>query len=286
MPHGMLDPWFQQASHRRLKALRNRLWWALAERATVCRADGFLFTSQEECRLASLGFRDIPPIRGWVVGLGTDGPPPLHPSMRDAFREACPGMGERPFLLYLGRIVSKKGIDILMDAWGDLLRASQNPGGMPWLVIAGPGWETPYGRALLAKRSSDPLLTAGVLTAGLLAGDAKWGALMGCEAFVLTSHQENFGVTVAEALSCGRPVLVSRGVNIHATVTNTRSGLACQPEREDVRRMLSEWMALDGEARALMSVAAADTWRAHFMLPDTARRMVEAISAVPSDGHA
>lgn len=286
MPHGMLDPWFQLASHRRLKALRNRLWWFLVERATIRRADGLIFTSQEERRMASIGFRDLPPVRGWVVGLGTDGPPDSHPAMRDAFGEACPGVGERPFLLYLGRIDPKKGIDILMDAWGDLLHASRDPGGMPWLVIAGPGWDTPHGRALLARRSADPLLAAGVLTVGMLAGDAKWGALTGCEAFVLTSHQENFGVTVAEALSCGRPLLVSRGVNIHDTVTSTRSGLSCIPDRVDVCRMLSEWLAMDGDARARMSVAATDTWRTHFTLPGTARRIVEALSADPMEGHA
>ena len=286
MPHGMLDPWFQRAAHRRLKALRNRIWWAMVERATIRRADGLLFTTQEERRLASVGFRDLPSSREWVVGLGTDGPPEWQPSMRDAFREACPGVGEKPFLLYMGRIDPKKGIDILMDAWGDLLRASQDREGMPWLVIAGPGWETPYGRDLLAKRSGDPLLAAGVLTAGMLAGDAKWGALIACEAFVLISHQENFGVTVAEALSCGRPVLVSRGVNIHATVTDTRSGLTCLPERVDACRMLSDWMAMDGGARARMSVAATEAWHSHFTLRDTARRMVEAISADPTDAHA
>ncbi|NDC76515.1 MAG: glycosyltransferase [Chitinophagia bacterium] len=278
MPHGMLDPWFQQAAHRRIKALRNRLWWALVERATLRRSDGLLFTSQEERRLASLVFQDLPSARGWVIGLGTDGPPEWQPSRRNAFREACPGVGEKPFLLYMGRIDPKKGIDILMDAWGDLLRASQDRGDMPWLVIAGPGWETPYGRALLAKRSGDPLLAAGVLTTGMLAGDAKWGALIDCEAFILTSHQENFGVTVAEALSCGRPVLVSRGVNIHATVTNTRSGLTCSPGRMDVRRMLTEWMSMDGNARDRMSVAAIDAWRAHFTLHETARRLVEALT--------
>lgn len=283
MPHGMLDPWFQRAAHRRLKALRNRLWWALVERATIRRSDGLLFTTQEECRLASQAFPDIPSVRARVVGLGTDGPPEPTPAMRKAFEAVCAGIGDRPYLLFMGRIDPKKGIDILMDAWGDLLRTSQHPVEMPRLVIAGPGWETPYGRAILAKRSADPLLAAGVLTAGMLTGDAKWGALWGCDAFVLTSHQENFGMTVAEALSCSRPVLLSRGVNIHATVTNMRSGLSCLAERTDAGRMLSEWMAMDGSERARMSVAATQAWREHFMLRDTARRMLEALSDDPSD---
>ena len=49
---------------------------------------------------------------------------------------------------------------------------------------------------------------------GLVGGKVKWGALLACDAFVLPSHQENFGISVVEALSVGRPVLVSNQVNI------------------------------------------------------------------------
>ena len=49
---------------------------------------------------------------------------------------------------------------------------------------------------------------------GMLKGDAKWGAFAVSDAFVLPSHQENFGIAVAEALACGRPVLISDQVNI------------------------------------------------------------------------
>ena len=48
----------------------------------------------------------------------------------------------------------------------------------------------------------------------MLTGDAKWGAFFGSEAFILPSHQENFGIAVAEALACGRPVLLADKVNI------------------------------------------------------------------------
>ena len=44
---------------------------------------------------------------------------------------------------------------------------------------------------------------------GMLRGDMKWGAFYAAEAFILPSHQENFGIAVAEALGCGRPVLIS-----------------------------------------------------------------------------
>jgi glycosyltransferase involved in cell wall biosynthesis len=277
MPHGMLDPWFQQASHRRWKALRNRFWWWLIEGRTVRDADGLIFTMAEERRLASLSFQDYRPARTCVVGLGTDGPPPGSTPKREDFENECPGIGDRPYMLYMGRIDVKKGLDMLLEVWGELLRTPLRSEAMPLLVIAGPGWETPFGRTLRAKLQSDARLTDHVLTCGMLHGDAKWGALKGCEAFILPSRQENFGVAVAEALSCGRPVLLTEAVNTHLTVTNTRSGLSCRPDRVEIRRMLEDWMALDAEGRARMSSAATEAWRDHFTLAEAARRLLEAV---------
>ena len=48
----------------------------------------------------------------------------------------------------------------------------------------------------------------------MLTGNMKWGALRSAGAFVLPSHQENFGIAVIEALAMGTPVLISKKVNI------------------------------------------------------------------------
>ena len=59
----------------------------------------------------------------------------------------------------------------------------------------------------------------------MLKGDAKWGSLFASEAFVLPSHQENFGIAVAEALACGRPVLLADKVNIAEEIADDGAGL-------------------------------------------------------------
>ncbi len=80
------------------------------------------------------------------------------------------------------------------------------------LVMCGPdqvGWQAEL--TAMAKRLK---VAERVTWAGMVSGDSKWGALRAAEVFVLPSHQENFGIVVAEALACGTPVLISNKVNI------------------------------------------------------------------------
>ena len=58
----------------------------------------------------------------------------------------------------------------------------------------------------------------------MLQGDLKWGAFHASDAFVLPSHQENFGIAVAEALGCGLPALISDKVNIWREVEADGAG--------------------------------------------------------------
>src|SRR5690606_9826924 len=48
MPHGMLDPYFQKARSRKLKAMRNWLYWKWIEQRLIHQADGVLFTCEQE----------------------------------------------------------------------------------------------------------------------------------------------------------------------------------------------------------------------------------------------
>src|SRR5260370_12331831 len=59
---------------------------------------------------------------------------------------------------------------------------------------------------------------------GMVIGDAKWGAFFGSEAFILPSHQENLGIAVAEALACGKPVLLAYKVNIAEVIAEDGAG--------------------------------------------------------------
>jgi glycosyltransferase involved in cell wall biosynthesis len=66
-----------------------------------------------------------------------------------------------------------------------------------------------------------------VLFTGPLYGEAKWSAYRDADVFVLPSQIENFGNTVAEAVACGTPVLVTDRCGI-APLVDRRAGLVVQ----------------------------------------------------------
>jgi len=294
MPHGMLDPYFQQTSGRKLKAIRNWLYWQLIERKIVAEADGLLFTCEEERQLAGESFRPYRPKAEVVAGLGVEEPPVYTPAMREAFLEECPQLRGVPYFLFLGRIHPKKGVDVLIRAYQQARQtcltteAEVYPGEamnlgsdgletMPKLVIAGPGLDTPYGRDVQQSVHDDEDVKSAVYFPGMLGGEAKWGAFYGCEAFVLPSHQENFGIAVAEALACGKPVLISNQVNIWREIEQTGGGLIAANSVEGTQQLLEQWLNLPAEAKRTMGEKALETFQTNFAVAPITRRLLKTV---------
>jgi glycosyltransferase involved in cell wall biosynthesis len=86
----------------------------------------------------------------------------------------------------------------------------------------------------------------------MLTGDAKWGAFAASDAFILPSHQENFGIAVVEALACGKPVLIAQPVNISADLANDGCALVEEDTLNGTERLVTRWLALSPEQRAKM----------------------------------
>lgn len=110
MPHGMLDPYFQQANSRKLKAIRNWIYWKLIEHNVVNDADGVLFTCETELLLAREPFRPYHPKEEYNVGYGVAAPPRYNKSMSVAFKQHCQGLDDAPYLLFLSRIHQKRAL--------------------------------------------------------------------------------------------------------------------------------------------------------------------------------
>ncbi len=270
-PHGMLDPWFRRAYPGR--HLKKWLYWQLVERHVLRDAAAVLFTCEEERRLARRSFAPYA-CHERVVSYGTAGAPADGAARQCAAWQARhPELRGRPFLLFLGRIHPKKGVNLLLQAWQGW--AARDPDA-PALVIAGPADSRevlripPAGGA--AGGGGPPL----VLT-GLIEGDVKWGALRAAEALVLPSHQENFGLVVAEALAVGTPVLISRQVNIWREIIADGAGLAAPDTAAGTTGLLAGWRALSPEARAAMRRAAAACHARRFHIDAVARSFLAAV---------
>lgn len=272
MPHGMLDPYFQRAAGRRLKAVRNWAYWKLVEGAVVNDATGVLFTCEEERRLAHEPFRPYRPKRELVVGLGVEEPPAFVPAMRAALAETLPTAHERPYLLFLSRIHEKKGADLLVQAYAD---GAAGPAA-PRLVVAGPGRESAYGQAVQALAAGAP--AGAVVFPGMVTGAGKWGAFYGAEAFVLPSHQENFGIAVVEALACGKPVLISNQINIWREIEAAGAGLVADDTPAGTRDLLARWAGLPAAEQQAMGRRARAAFEEYFAIGPATDRLLAALA--------
>ncbi|MFD2573290.1 glycosyltransferase [Spirosoma soli] len=280
MPHGMLDPWFQEAKGRKIKALRNWLYWKVIEDKVVNEADGMLFTCEEELLLARKPFRPYHPSQEINVGYGIASSPTYTSAMTTAFLEKCPELENAPYWLFLSRIDVKKGVDLLVKAYANVWTESQKTGRqIPKLVIAGPGQDTAYGKSIHQLVAETPGLTDAVIFPGMLTGNAKWGAFYNCQAFILPSHQENFGIAVVEALACGKPVLISNQVNIWREIESAGGGLVAPNSVAGTQQLLQQWVDLPTDAKQTMERQARYAFEQHFYIKPAATRMAKAIGA-------
>jgi glycosyltransferase involved in cell wall biosynthesis len=276
-PHGMLDPWFRTAYPR--KHLKKSVYWRLAEHRVLRDARAVIFTAEEERRLAEYAFQPWK-MRAVVASLGVGAPTGDAAARARDWRDRFPVLARRPFLLFLGRIDRKKGVDLLLDAYASVYPASaRNANTAPALVLAGPEHDPAFAAHCRALVQSHGLReNVDVFWTGLLDTHWKWAALEAADALVLPSHQENFGYVVAEALAVGTPVLLSERVNIWREVVSAHAGLAAPDDAAGTRRLLAAhaaWVAAD---RARFSSAARACFLAHFQLAAAARRQLEVLS--------
>lgn len=269
MPHGMLDPYFQKAKSRRFKAVRNWIFWKLIENRVVNGADGILFTCEQEMLLARETFSPYRPKSEINIGYGVKLPPESDTNSELEFLLKCHRVAGRPYFLFLSRIHPKKGVDNLVNAYKEVKKTIQ---GLPDLVIAGPGMDTKYGKSLLKLAGNDSIHFP-----GMLEGPAKWGAFYGCQAFILPSHQENFGIAVVEALACKKAVLITDRVNIYREIKSAKAGLVTNDNLAGTRNLLLNWMKLSEREKNEMGQKAGDLFKSKFEIKPAAEKFRKGI---------
>ncbi len=276
MPHGMLDPYFQKAEGRKLKAIRNSVFWHLIESNVINSADGILFTCQEELDLASQTFSNYHPRAVFNVGYGILPPPNNNKVNIKAFYDLCQDAQGKPFILFLSRVHEKKGVDILLNAFDKVYKSQSDA---PMLIIAGPGMATEYGKSLQNIVAQSDFLNSNVRFVGMIQGDIKWSAFYNCEVFILPSHQENFGIAVAEAMACSKPVLISDKVNIWQEIKNGGGGYVENDTEQGTENMLRQWLNTNSNEREMMAKHALDTYKQFFTVEQAANNLLKVLQA-------
>jgi glycosyltransferase involved in cell wall biosynthesis len=260
--HGMLDPYFKRAFP--MKHLKKWMYWLPVEYWVLRGADRVLFTCEAEAELAKQSFW-LHRWNAYVVPFGAIPPAGDSDFQCEAFFGVCPAVRGKRFLLFLGRIHPKKGCDLLVDAFVKL--AARDP--ELELVMAGPDAQS--WRAELEASAVVAGVAARIHWPGMLRGDAKWGAFRAAEAFCLPSHQENFGIAVAEALACGTPVLLSDKVNIAAEIARDGAGLMEVDTAAGTERLLERWIELPAAEREAMAVRARECFHARYDMRENAK---------------
>lgn len=244
-PHGMLDPWFRQAYP--LKHLKKEIYWLLFEHAALARSSGVFFTTEEERRISHGTFWPYRlPER--VVNYGIRAPLVDRNAALRKFHEQFPGLKEKRVLLFLSRFHYKKGGDLALQAFaGAVLARREKEGAFPFhFLLAGPEEAGEKKRLERMVKALPPQVRERITFSDGLFGDLKWGAFAAGDAFILPSHQENFGIAVAEALAMGMPVLISNKVNIHREITGMGAGWADEDNLSGTRRSIEKWIAQGG----------------------------------------
>lgn len=233
--HGMLDPYFKRSFP--LKHLKKSIYWHTLLRPVLQNADAVVFTCEEEKVLARQSFARYH-VRERVLSFGIFGPDLNLPKAAAEFLQKWPSLRGKRLAISLGRLHPKKGLDILIEAYAASI--AKDP---EWeLVIAGP--DQSGERAKLQALATRLKVADRITWTGMLNGSLKWGGLAAAEMLVLPSHQENFGIVVAEALACGLPVIISDKVNIWREIAEQHAGLVCEDTESSTRMALKQWNAL------------------------------------------
>ncbi len=242
-PHGMLDPWFRR--NYPWKHLKKWLYWPWADYRLLRGARQVLFTCEEEKRLARQSFW-LYKARESVVPLACEEPPAHEDAGADAFYRLYPQLRSKRCLLFLGRIHPKKGCDLLIKAFAQIAAQQDDL----HLIMAGPdqvGWQRELKSLTQSLRVDDRIVWT-----GMLQGSTKWAALRASEALILPSHQENFGLVLAESLATGTPTLLSNQVNIWREISSQGAGLVEPDTLEGTLQLLGRWLSLDADERRTM----------------------------------
>ena len=268
--HGMLDPWFKKKYP--FKHLKKKLYWYLIQYKIIKEAKSVLFTTLEEKFLARKSFSPYK-AKEKVVGYGISGNPYPYNLKDNLFFKKYPKLKEKKIIFFLGRVHPKKGVDLLIDAFEKVYKKNSKF----HLIIAGPYEKKYYNFLNETFIKSSNKFKDSITWMGPIYNKLKWDTLNSCYFFCLPSHQENFGISVAEALASKKPVLITNKVNIYRDIKKYKSGFVSNDDYEGVILSLKKIMNLKKNDYREMSHNAYQCYKDNFNSINTSKKLINFI---------
>lgn len=269
-PRGMLDSW----SLERSRVSKKLAAW-LYEDGNLSTACLLHATSDLEAgSIRRFGLKQ--PIA--VLPNGIDLPSVLGLAERESLERRFPELRGKRWLLFLGRLDPKKGVDTLLDLWRQM-----GPHFPEWrLVIAGPDLGG-FGARMIATVASAPELLSRTTLTGMLEGEEKRAALAHAELFVLPTQGENFGIAVAESLAHGTPVVTTTAAPWEALVRRD-CGWWVEPEGNAIKGALEMALGLPANELSRMGENGRALVREQFSWDSIGAQWVEVYRWILSGG--
>jgi glycosyltransferase involved in cell wall biosynthesis len=267
----MLDPYF--IHNFPIKHIKKSLFYRTIAAPVLSRAIATLFTCEEEMRLANTSYKPTVGNR-IVVRYGINAPATDPQQYSGRLLELKDRMAGKDVVLFLGRIHPKKGCDMLVEAMAKLAKRFPRA----HAVIAGP--DQTGSQEKLQKLAVSRGIEGNITWVGPVYGDEKWFLYNLADAFILPSHMENFGLTVAEALSQSRPVLISDKVNIYHSIMKASAGFVAPDSVAGTVRVLERWFETPRQERELLNSRARELFEREFQAKHTAEDVLRAFETI------
>jgi glycosyltransferase involved in cell wall biosynthesis len=186
---------------------------------------------------------------------------------KDAFHQARPELGGKPYVLFLSRLHYKKGLEFLADAFA--ICAASHPDLQ--LVVAGPD---DGALADFERRIDENNLKNRTHIVGPLYGADKLAALRGASVFCLPSRQEGFSVAIAEAMACEIPVVVSKDCHF-PEVAEVKAGFVVNLDPREIAHAILE-VVNNPQLAQQMGQAGRNLIESRFTWPRVAEQTIKA----------
>ncbi len=233
-PHGLLCEWSLQQSK-----IKKQIYLSLIERSNLKHSRVLQLTSSkeaEEIKSLELG---VPPA---IIPLGLE-ISPLLPDARQKLRQMFNIPSDQPIILFLSRLHYKKGLDYLIPALSKIRDKNFT------FILAG------NGSAEYEAKVSELLINNQIEhcthRTGFVAGEMKDILLQGSDIFVLTSHSENFGVVVLEAMAAGLTTIVTPGVALASMIKENHVGYVPELDIVEIANVIENCLNYPQESQEI-----------------------------------